>query len=660
MSWQVEKYLKYEKENTDNINRIKINDIKYDKCVIENNSLAYFFKIEEIKDQYNISYLNTKIIINNYSINGHCTCQEYLNNGLCVHIIYCLKFFATIIENIKIKVNFDIKDNDLTYSIIPNKKFTNFNTIKEIKNLIDNTDDYYFNQLKDLIEEMEITENCKGNLPICKAIYLNKIKNNYSIVHFSDNLINFLNSFDNYNNNRDLQLSILRDYQIDGINWLYKMNKFNFGCILADEMGLGKTVQIIYYLSNYLVKNKKALIIAPTSLIYNWKKEFDKFASHLKYTVIENCINLNLEGNDIFILSYNLLNKNISLFENILFDLIVIDEAQTIKNPDTKTAKSVFKLKAKQKVALTGTPIENSLLDLWSIFKFVMPEYLISERKFKVKYITNSNNNKLNILKGIVSPFILRREKSKVLSELPEKIENNILINMSEEQTEFYNLYLNNVRNEVRNIVKNGDFDKEKVNILGLISKLRQICVDPILIDNTINQNSEKINVLINLVEEYIKNGHKILIFTNYISAIELIRKKFDENNITYYTMDGSVNKQRRLELVDKFNSDDTNTFILSLKTGGYGLNLTAADVVIHVDLWWNPQIENQANDRTHRIGQRNSVEIVKLICKNTIEEKILEKQNNKKILAELINNLDNIDMRLTSQDIYDLLSIKS
>ena len=438
-------------------------------------------------------------------------------------------------------------------------------------------------------------------------------------------------------------------------------------------MGLGKSIQLIYLTKLIIKENPKAkiLIIAPTSLIYNWQKEFDKFGSELKYKVFAESKTQrlneldNIDDINILITSYGLVRNDLDKYKEIPFDLVAIDEAQNIKNPNTGISKAVKSLNTNIKFALTGTPIENSLLELWSIFDFIMPGYLASKDKFQslysVKDIDKEDNN-LNRLNTQISYFILRRKKKDVVKDLPDKLENNIYIDLGKTQKKVYVAEVQKTREELDELIQTEGWTKARFKILQLLTKLRQICIDPSIIFDNYKGESAKIDELLKIVEETKANGHKMLIFTTYKKALDLIIPKLNNIGISSYYIDGSVSSKKRMELVDKFNNDDTDVFIITLKAGGTGLNLTSATVVIHLDLWWNPQVENQATDRAHRIGQKNTVEVIRLITKGTIEERILELQNKKRKLAELLidneNHTENQFSKLTEDDIKMLLSM--
>ena len=365
----------------------------------------------------------------------------------------------------------------------------------------------------------------------------------------------------------------------------------------------------------------------------------------------------------VFITSYGMLREDSEYYKELSFRSMIIDEAQNIKNHSTDITKTVKMIKADTKFGLTGTPIENSIQELWSIFDFIMPGFLPDlsnfDKKYRIKDFDDDSNKKLKDLNSIISPFILRRRKRDVIKDLPEKIENNIYIEMSTEQKKLYLVELERVNKEVDRIISEGSNSKISFLILQLLTHLRQICIDPKIIYPDYNSTSGKMDEFVHTVEVSIKNNHKILVFTSFREALRLAKKRLDSINITSYVIDGSVSSKKRMELVDKFNEDDTNVFFIMLKAGGTGLNLTSADIVIHLELWWNPQAENQATDRAHRIGQTKVVEVIKFITKGTIEEKILDLQNKKKILSDkLIDEGGEIEFnKLTEEDIRNLLS---
>ena len=448
---------------------------------------------------------------------------------------------------------------------------------------------------------------------------------------------------------------ILRKYQKEGFKWLNELSELGFGGILADDMGLGKTIQVITFVLSK--RSKKTLIITPTSVLYNWKDEFERFAPNVRVGLVHGTkaqrdrMLSEIKKYDVLITTYGTLKNDENEYEKLQFDYCIIDEGQNIKNPTSKTTLSVKKINSKCNFALTGTPIENNLMELWSIFDFVMPGFLFTKERFKAKFIQNKNTEEL---KSLITPFILRRVKEDVLDELPEKIEKKYLVDMTTKQKSIYKSYVKEIKEKLKS-------SKGNINMLTFITKLREVCLDPSLIMDDYNGGSGKINALMELLDNYIDGNKKILVFSQFTSALKNIEKNLEEVGINYIYLDGSIGSKERGELVKKFNEDPLiSVFLISLKAGGVGLNLTSASVVIHFDPWWNPAIENQATDRAHRFGQKNVVEVIKLISKDTIEEKILLLQEDKKELIESLMDEKEMDgkkfKRLSEDEILNLL----
>lgn len=427
----------------------------------------------------------------------------------------------------------------------------------------------------------------------------------------------------------------LRDYQIRGLKWFINLASLGFGGILADEMGLGKTVQTIAFITSEI--KKKFLIITPTSLIYNWKDELERFSPDIKFEIIhgnknktENLSDL-IKHNTVILTTYGTLKNNVHNYIDSYFDYCIIDEAQNIKNAASKTKLAVKSIKAKVHFALTGTPLENTLIELWSIFDFVMPNYLHSRESFEKKF-SASDNESIELLKTLIGPFVLRRTKQEVIDELPDKTEKKLLIEMTAMQKSIYSSYIKDIRQSLR------DASKGKIEIFSYLTRLRQICLDPSLLIPNYSGGSGKLKAAVSIIENQIKTRGKVLLFSQFTSALAKIADDLKKLNIAYYYIDGSIPAKERLRLVNEFNeSENTRVFLISLKAGGTGLNLTSANLVIHFDPWWNPAVEDQATDRAHRIGQKNIVEVIKLVAKGTIEEKILTLQHSKKQLIDSI-----------------------
>lgn len=464
---------------------------------------------------------------------------------------------------------------------------------------------------------------------------------------------------------------VLRPYQIEGFQWLNTLCDKGFGGILADEMGLGKSVQLIaLLLSRYQHVDEKSvtpsLIVCPASLVYNWGAEFAKFAPSFNAVVVagtkaerRTAIARAFMADEptVLITSYDLLRRDVDDYtaDGRHFNVMALDEAQYIKNHTTKIAKAVKAVAADHRFALTGTPIENRLSELWSIFDFLMPGLIGSYKRFHERYelpIANAraaddstaegraaaqvNPEAARVshqLQSLVSVFIKRRLKSQVLTDLPDKLETTLTVQLSGEQRKLYAAHEQRLRMQLEHS-EEADFNTSKIRILAELTKLRQICCDPRLLYADAKDQSAKLAAITELVETCVGEGKKALIFSQFTSFLDLIAERFEAQGLRYYTITGSTPKKKRLELVDRFNADDTPAFLISLKAGNTGLNLTGASVVIHADPWWNAAAQDQATDRAHRIGQTEDVNVYQVVAKDTIEERILELQHTKSELA--------------------------
>lgn len=456
----------------------------------------------------------------------------------------------------------------------------------------------------------------------------------------------------------------LRAYQEDGYRWLRTLDEWNFGGILADEMGLGKTLQVITCV--LAVHEGTSLVVCPASLVYNWGEEIKKFAPALRTILVSGTAAErkkmigSLEDYDIAVTSYDLLKRDIDQYDGHEFRFAVVDEAQNLKNPMTAAAKSVKLLKAKTRLALTGTPIENRLSELWSIFDFIMPGYLYDYRTFKEEMESpiakNQDEEATEHLKRMVSPFILRRQKKDVLKDLPEKLEEVRYARMEKKQQLVYDAEVAKMKKLLVSQSEE-EFRHSKIQVLAELTKIREICCNPELLFENYDGESAKTEMCLELIHSLIEGQHRTLIFSQFTSMFLILEDILKKEGISYYKITGETPKKERLELVNAFNSDTTPLFLISLKAGGTGLNLTGADVVIHYDPWWNLAAQNQATDRAHRIGQTKTVTVFKLIVKDTIEEKILDLQESKKKLADDILGGEGISSSaLNREDLMDLL----
>ncbi|MBN8235376.1 SNF2 helicase associated domain-containing protein [Halobacillus kuroshimensis] len=430
----------------------------------------------------------------------------------------------------------------------------------------------------------------------------------------------------------------LRSYQLTGFRWMKMLSHYGLGGVLADDMGLGKTLQTISYILDEKQEGSltaPAVIVAPASLVYNWKKELEKFAPSLTVQVMtgdpseRQAAFEQAEGKDVWITSYPLLRQDIKQYEDKDFHVMVLDESQAIKNESTKTASSVRSLRARHRFALSGTPIENSLQELWSLFRAIMPGFFTSKKKF-----TQLKPAKIS---QMTRPFILRRMKTEVLDELPDKIDSVQYSELTREQKEVYLAYLERIQNDIQETIATKGIQRGKLEILAGLTRLRQICCHPALFLENYEGQSGKLEQLKELAEEMKAGGHRMLIFSQFSSMLTLMHKELTDNGLDAFYLDGSTKSEKRMEMVEAFNNGEKDAFFISLKAGGTGLNLTGADTVILYDLWWNPAIEEQAAGRAHRIGQEKVVQVIRMISEGTIEERIYQLQQKKRDLVDQI-----------------------
>lgn len=668
----------------------KRNLVINDYSKVDGDNITFYATVidENHRNNYTaIISINTKTrVISNMS----CDCHSLLSNTkpqICSHIV------ATVLnglENLNKETNDEYIDQNIT--INPNitldisqsrngymsmklniegvdsneyrelfSSYKNNNRLYRMKNgayldLKDNDLEQAF-KLIDILNIYNDFDNMK--IPNNKAIYLEKLieDEDLSFVNGSKYVSNVVKKFDkvkskNYEVPKDLNAT-LRDYQVSGFEFFKTLSDYQFGGILADEMGLGKTIQTIaFLLSN---KDKKSIVITPTALIYNWKNELEKFAPTLKVGLLHAAkserekILDNIDNYDVILTTYTTYKNDIDKYKNINFDYCIIDEAQNIKNPDAIITKAIKNVNAKVKFALTGTPIENNLMELWSIFDFIMPGYLYNKSKFKSIFVNNDKN--IIELKNLIKPFILRRTKKEVITELPDKIEQKIIIDLEKEHKRAYKGYVNLITRKIK------ENNQDNITVFSYLTKLRQLCLSPELMVKNYQGKNSKLDVLINIIND--SSDKKILVFSQFTKVLEVIGKRLNEENISYSYLDGKTSAKDRVKLVEEFNTNNNKVFLISLKAGGTGLNLTSANIVVHFDPWWNPAVEDQASDRAHRIGQKNVVNVIKLIAKGTAEERVINLQETKKELIEdVINgNLDNSSTlkNLSKDDIIDL-----
>ncbi|HAT4246099.1 TPA: DEAD/DEAH box helicase [Clostridium perfringens] len=586
------------------------------------------------------------------------------------------------------KLKFDFGDfelRELRESIEAMKKGERFYRTKKV--YLDLEDPGIVNFLN-LLEDLGL-ENIKDN-----EVYIDKSKVLYIQEKLKDRSLSFIKGGNVLQEivgkllNKEFKRKLvpkalnaeLRPYQKEGFKWINEITDLGFGGVLADDMGLGKTIQIIAFLLSQ--KKSKSIVVVPTSVIYNWMDEFEKFAPSIRVGLVhgskskrdrvlrdfkrglgikieeENLKEKSYEKYDVLLTTYGTLKNDEKAYESLSFDYCIIDEAQNIKNPAAQATLSVKNIKSRCNIALTGTPIENNLMELWSIFDFVMPGYLFAKERFRERFILDESN--LSELKSLITPFILRRLKEDVLSELPEKLEKKYLVEMKGKQKQLYSFYVKAIKNELNENKVYEKSGKNKINLFAYLTKLREICLDPSIVVPDYKGESSKLTVVKEIVKDASESGKKILLFSQFTSVLKKIEEDFKKEDISYLYLDGGTSAKERVERVKKFNEDSNiKVFLISLKAGGVGLNLTSASVVIHFDPWWNPAVEDQATDRAHRFGQENKVEVIKLVAKDTIEEKIVLMQEDKRELIQSLMDGKTMDgkglKRLTEEEISKL-----
>ncbi len=563
-------------------------------------------------------------------------------------------------------------------------------------------EDDEFSGILRLVEGLRLTredlENGEVELPQYRAMLLNDLlKGSEQITYERDlpfkKLVREMKSVEDSDYKvPEVLAGVLRDYQKTGFRWMATLSDYGFGGILADDMGLGKTLEVIAFLlaeKDRLRESERlevmetnqgecrellALVVCPASLVLNWEEEVRKFAPQLstlsvigtagdRRRMIAEAGLRKGESCDLMITSYDLLKRDIDCYENMVFRYHIVDEAQYIKNYSTQNARAVKRIRSGRRFALTGTPVENRLSELWSIFDFLMPGYLYGYEDFKNEYenaiIKDHDDAAVRMLEKQIAPFVLRRLKRNVLQELPEKVESVVYASMGTEQRKLYLANLAKAKLEIGKGFTDKGFETNKMVVLALLTRLRQICCHPGLCYEDYAKDSGKLETCLELVREAVAGGHKILLFSQFTTMLDLLKPRLEKDGISTFLLTGKTSKEERRALVERFNSPEETTpvFLISLKAGGTGLNLTAADVVIHYDPWWNLAAQNQATDRAHRIGQKNSVQVYKLIAKDSIEEKILKLQESKRDLADaVIRENETMLTAMSGEELLELL----
>ncbi|KXH90787.1 MULTISPECIES: DEAD/DEAH box helicase [Bacillus] len=525
-----------------------------------------------------------------------------------------------------------------------------------------------FNEINQFIKESGIRKEFlhgeEVNVPLIRSVKWMNGLHEGNVLSLDDSVQELV---ENIQNPKKLKFAVpntlnaeMRKYQVYGFEWMKTLAHYRFGGILADDMGLGKTLQSIAFIDSVLpeIREKKLpiLVVSPSSLVYNWFSELKKFAPHIRAVIADGNqaerrkILKDITEFDVVITSYPLLRRDIRLYARP-FHTLFLDEAQAFKNPTTQTARAVKTIQAEYRFGLTGTPVENSLEELWSIFHVVFPELLPGRKEF-------GDLRREDIAKR-VKPFVLRRLKGDVLNELPEKIEHLQSSELLPDQKSLYAAYLAKLREETLKHLDKDTLRKNKIRILAGLTRLRQICCHPALFVDDYKGSSAKFEQLLEILEECRSTGKRILIFSQFTKMLSIIGRELNRQAIPYFYLDGSTPAQERVELCDRFNEGEGDLFLISLKAGGTGLNLTGADTVILYDLWWNPAVEQQAADRAYRMGQKNTVQVIKLVAQGTIEEKMHELQESKKnLIAEVIEPGEEKLASITEEEIRDILMI--
>ena len=459
---------------------------------------------------------------------------------------------------------------------------------------------------------------------------------------------------------------VLRPYQERGFQWIQALYRLNMGGVLADDMGLGKTLQVIAAMVWARDKEGRALslVVAPTSLVYNWQAEFQRFAPQMKVEVLEGAQNTRqvlwerLAGEaepetDVLIVSYPLLRRDAEAAERLGFRFVVLDEAQHIKNPRSLAAEAADRMHGRIRLALTGTPMENNPGELWSIFHFVLPGYLAPLGQFMRQY---GDGSRADVLARKIRPFLLRRLKTDVLPELPDKIEHRVLADMPDEQRKVYAASAAALRERVERVLGEKGIQRGRMEVLSAITQLRQICCHPQLALREYQGSSGKMDALLEILPDVLSEGRRVLLFSQFTSMLAILRRRLDAEGVPSMYLDGKTPVSSRLELVNRFNAGEGQVFLISLKAGGAGLNLTGADTVVHYDPWWNPAAEDQATDRAHRIGQRHVVHVIRLITRGTIEEQVARLSERKRALFDAVVTAgEQLPANMTEEEILEL-----
>ena len=588
-----------------------------------------------------------------------------------------IKKVGMLSAGIRLNTDINLLEMDVDYGHIPKEELRDFFRSIKLKkkyyrlksgafvNLM--TEDKQIDELRDLLSIGEVTEDNKIAFSQTAVMEVDELLPHTQRITRDAGYKQLLEDLKNPDKtNWELpngMEDILRPYQITGYRWLCSLAHYGMGGILADDMGLGKTLQTItYVLAN---PGTRTLIVCPTSLAYNWQDEFSKFAPQIATQIISGTpqerADLMQQSTDVpvWITTYPLIRKDVDLYKAQIFDACFIDEAQFIKNPTSLGAKAVKAVQAKHRFALTGTPIENTLSELWSIFDFVMPGFFGRYRQFEECYekpiLRDHDSVQMQKLRRKIRPFVLRRMKKEVLTELPDKIETRRMAEMGAKQRKIYESYLARIQMELAGDEENTP-GGNRMQVLAALTRLRQICCHPATFASNYHGGSGKLDLLMEQLPDILEGGHSVIVFSQFTSMLSIIAHELKQRNIPFFYLAGSTSAQERKREVKEFNRGEVKVFLISLKSGGTGLNLTGADTVIHFDPWWNPAVEDQATDRAYRIGQKKKVQVIKYVMKDSIEEKIYELQKRKKQLSDqLIQAGESFVTQLTMEEIKEL-----
>lgn len=588
-----------------------------------------------------------------------------------------IKKVGMLSAGIRLNTDINLLEMDVDYGHIPKEELRDFFRSIKLKkkyyrlksgafiNLM--TEDKQIDELRDLLSIGEVTEDNRIAFSQTAVMEVDELLPHTQRITRDAGYKQLLEDLKNPDKtNWELpngMEDVLRPYQITGYRWLCSLAHYGMGGILADDMGLGKTLQTItYVLAN---PGTRTLIVCPTSLAYNWQDEFSKFAPQIATQIIsgtpqERADLMQLSTDvPVWITTYPLIRKDVDLYKEQIFDACFIDEAQFIKNPTSLGAKAVKAVQAKHRFALTGTPIENTLSELWSIFDFVMPGFFGRYRQFEECYekpiLRDHDSVQMQKLRRKIRPFVLRRMKKEVLTELPDKIETRRMAEMGAKQRKIYESYLARIQMELAGDEENTT-GGNRMQVLAALTRLRQICCHPATFASNYHGGSGKLDLLMEQLPDILEGGHSVIVFSQFTSMLSIIAHELKLRNIPFFYLAGSTSAQERKREVKEFNRGEVKVFLISLKAGGTGLNLTGADTVIHFDPWWNPAVEDQATDRAYRIGQKKKVQVIKYVMKDSIEEKIYELQKRKKQLSDqLIQAGESFVTQLTMEEIKEL-----